>query len=214
MKRSGQQLKGRDAILRAARETFAAKGFDGASIRDIANTAGLNLSALYYYFDSKQAALFELIRTSYQEFNTAIDEALNAAEPDPVARVAVFVRVLVRYRAANLASSRLLLFETERLSEDYRPEIDELRVFTRGQLYEQVRLGKEQGVFDIDNPDLAARSILAISNVLPQWWNPDGPLQVDDLEREYLEQSLRILGCTERGPRLTATTLPPIPSDA
>ena len=58
------------------------------------------------------------------------------------------------------------------------------------------------------------RQILAISNVLPQWWNPDGPLQVDDLEREYLEQSLRILGCTERGPRLTATTLPPIPSDA
>lgn len=200
--------------MQAARSTFAAKGFDGASIRDIANAAGLNLSALYYYFDSKQAALFELIRQAYTEFNTAIEAALAAAPDDPAARVATFVRVLVRYRAANLASSRLLLLESERLSERYRPEIDRLRLVTREQLYEQVRIGAESGVFHVDRPDMAARSVLALCNVISQWWRPDGPITVDDLEAEYLEQSLRILGCEERGPRLTSVELPPIPSDA
>ena len=45
---------GRDQILHAALVTFAQKGFDGASIRDIAQRADLSLSALYYYFSSKK----------------------------------------------------------------------------------------------------------------------------------------------------------------
>lgn len=60
-----RSTNGRAEILRAARNTFAAKGYDGASIRDIAQEAGLSLSALYYYFPSKQDALFELIRFAF-----------------------------------------------------------------------------------------------------------------------------------------------------
>jgi len=48
----------RAALLDAARRQFAARGFDGASVRDIAGAAGVDPALIFRYFGSKQA-LFE-----------------------------------------------------------------------------------------------------------------------------------------------------------
>jgi AcrR family transcriptional regulator len=42
-------------LLQAALELFAAKGFEGTSVRDIARAVGLSESVLYAHFDSKRA---------------------------------------------------------------------------------------------------------------------------------------------------------------
>ena len=44
----------RGAILAAAREAFAAKGFAGASIRSIAAGAGVDAALVHHYFETKQ----------------------------------------------------------------------------------------------------------------------------------------------------------------
>ncbi len=44
----------RGAILAAAREAFAARGFAGASVRAIAADAGVDPALIHHYFDSKQ----------------------------------------------------------------------------------------------------------------------------------------------------------------
>jgi AcrR family transcriptional regulator len=43
----------REAILAAARDAFADKGFDGASIRQIATSAGVDPALVHHYFGSK-----------------------------------------------------------------------------------------------------------------------------------------------------------------
>ncbi|HEY0700703.1 MAG TPA: TetR family transcriptional regulator [Micromonospora sp.] len=43
----------REAILAAAREAFADRGFDGASIRAIATTAGVDPALVHHYFGTK-----------------------------------------------------------------------------------------------------------------------------------------------------------------
>jgi AcrR family transcriptional regulator len=43
----------RDDILRAARETFATEGYDGASLRAIARFAGVDAALVHHYFDGK-----------------------------------------------------------------------------------------------------------------------------------------------------------------
>lgn len=52
MRRSSEETKA--AILRAAREHFAADGYDRATIRAIAATAGIDPSMVMRYFGSKQ----------------------------------------------------------------------------------------------------------------------------------------------------------------
>ena len=44
----------RERILRAALRVFAAEGYDGASTRVLAQSAGINLPAIQYYFGSKE----------------------------------------------------------------------------------------------------------------------------------------------------------------
>lgn len=51
----------RQAILDAALDLFAQKGYFGTSLRDVASTVGVRESALYNYFDSKDALFDALI---------------------------------------------------------------------------------------------------------------------------------------------------------
>ncbi len=43
-------------ILEVAEKLFAANGFDGTSIRDIASEAEVNIAMISYYFGSKEKA--------------------------------------------------------------------------------------------------------------------------------------------------------------
>lgn len=81
------------ALLRAALELFAAKGFEGTSVRDIARAVGMSESVLYAHFDNKQAifdAAFALVGpSSAVSVLGTIDPAL--ADDDPPG----FIRSLV-----------------------------------------------------------------------------------------------------------------------
>jgi AcrR family transcriptional regulator len=51
-----------DEILRHAAKLFARKGYSGTSLQDVADSVGLQRTSLYYYFDTKEALLSEMIR--------------------------------------------------------------------------------------------------------------------------------------------------------
>ena len=51
----------KDAILAAARDAFAEKGFDGASIRYIATGAGVDPALVHHYFGTKQRLFIEAV---------------------------------------------------------------------------------------------------------------------------------------------------------
>ncbi|MBI4516265.1 MAG: TetR/AcrR family transcriptional regulator [Deltaproteobacteria bacterium] len=52
-------------ILAAAEAVFAAKGFDGASTREIAAQAGVNISSLHYHWESKETLYFAVFQNIY-----------------------------------------------------------------------------------------------------------------------------------------------------
>lgn len=51
----------RDAIARAARDQFAAKGYAGASVRSIAERAGVDAALIAYFFGSKRRLFLEVL---------------------------------------------------------------------------------------------------------------------------------------------------------
>jgi AcrR family transcriptional regulator len=56
------------AILNSAERLFAQTGFDGTSVRDIANDAGVNVAMISYYFGSKE----KLMEAVFESRNAAI----------------------------------------------------------------------------------------------------------------------------------------------
>lgn len=53
--------RAKNMLLRAAEEVFAEKGLAGAKVEEIARRAGISKGAFYLHFESKEAALKELV---------------------------------------------------------------------------------------------------------------------------------------------------------
>lgn len=94
--RRDSQDKRREALIRAALDLVAEAGPKGATVRAIADRAGVTPGLIRHYFDSKDA----LIRIAYRHLMdqmTADNLAVLAAAPDqPRARLAAFVAASVR----------------------------------------------------------------------------------------------------------------------
>jgi len=65
-------------ILAAAEEVFAGKGFQGASTREIAARAGVNISSLHYHWESKETLYFAVFRNI---FDGIVDLLRNTLAP-------------------------------------------------------------------------------------------------------------------------------------
>ena len=66
----------RTRLLNAAVRVFDRKGYAGASVREIAEMAGVTKPALYYHFGSKEGVLLAVLRQAQQEFAGAVDQAV------------------------------------------------------------------------------------------------------------------------------------------
>ena len=73
-----RQLRRRREIMDAAAEVFAKKGYHAATTRDIADRLGMQPGSLYYYFESKEAALEEICRIGGAEFGDHLETVLAA----------------------------------------------------------------------------------------------------------------------------------------
>src|SRR5882757_6516871 len=60
-------------VERAALELFAANGFDGVSIADIATAAGVSQGALYRHYASKEELAWTLFSTAYLRTGEELD---------------------------------------------------------------------------------------------------------------------------------------------
>ncbi len=78
-------LKTREAILEAARLLFLRQGYHATGMREIANDAGISLSAVYNHFISKEEILQDLL--DERDLYGAMSEALSRARGDTVAEL-------------------------------------------------------------------------------------------------------------------------------
>jgi AcrR family transcriptional regulator len=67
----------RRRILSSALEVFRERGFNAATMREIASVAGMSLGAAYYYFDSKDALVMAFYEQAQREMVPAIERILN-----------------------------------------------------------------------------------------------------------------------------------------
>jgi len=82
-KKSRSELKSeatRQALLDAAREVFARKGLDLATIEDITELADVGKGTFYYYFQDKNEIVLELLDSVMRDLSERIDERCRDVE--------------------------------------------------------------------------------------------------------------------------------------
>ena len=95
-------------ILEAALELFRQDGFDAATMRGIAEKAGVATGAAYYYYPSKDAIVMDFYQRSCAEMQPKIEAAVGSAS-GLEARLRALIRVKLDYFAPNRGVLRALL---------------------------------------------------------------------------------------------------------
>lgn len=189
-----QRGHGLDAITAAAREVFAERGYHGSSVRDIAARAGVSLSALYHWHASKQDLLAALLAESRTDYLRTCHEALDAVPADdPTARLSALVTATVGYRVRRRVESAIAGREWRHLEEPHVARLGELRDAAARMWDEVVDDGVRRGAFACAHPDDARRAVLAACNAIPDWYDPAGRIDVDELAQRYVAIALRIV---------------------
>jgi len=95
----------RDRILEVATDLFIERGYEGTSLREIAEQVGVTKAALYYHFSSKEDLVRALLQPMDEMQATILAEV---AERPTLEQWAGYLEVLIRWFVENSRTFRLL----------------------------------------------------------------------------------------------------------
>lgn len=90
----------RGEILQAAERIFVAEGYQGATIRKIADEVGVSSTALYMHFKDKDEILLEICDNAIEKL-LASNLAISDRPIDPVARVRLMLEAYMAFALDN-----------------------------------------------------------------------------------------------------------------
>lgn len=113
---AGTDPEKRRQILDGAHAVFLARGFDAASMSDIAAAANVSKGTLYVYFEDKEHLFLALIERERESQKRAAYEALQD-DPDPAHALTIFGERLIRLLSSDFAISahRIVIGVAERM---------------------------------------------------------------------------------------------------
>ena len=166
-------------ILTSAAAVFAEMGMEKASMSQIASHSNVSKALLYHYYPSKDALIFDIVRTHLTELANAI-EAADRPELAPQARLRLLVKAVLASYEGRDNEHKVQLNGTSALSPEQLSEL---------QAIERQIVKRFSGVIRDINPDLnkdrpllmpVTMSLFGMMNWVYMWFRPNGPVTRDE----------------------------------
>jgi TetR/AcrR family fatty acid metabolism transcriptional regulator len=160
----------RDLLLRAAIDTFAARGFFNAQVADVARAAGVAAGTVYLYFRSKDDLLISIFERTMTD---AIAEGRRSIEnlSDASARLRAIARMHLDRLGRDRALAVVLQVELRQSTKFMeRFSTTELREYL-GVIRDVIAQGQQTGVFRTDiNSTFAAKLFFGMLDEMATNW--------------------------------------------
>jgi AcrR family transcriptional regulator len=175
-------------ICRVAARVFYEKGYDGASMQDIAEAVGLTKAGLYHHVGSKDMLLFEIMNYGMD----ILDESVLAKVqdiPNPREKlrrtIIGHIDLVVRARDREIT---VILHENRSLKGALRKKINARKKAYIEYLEDLIaRVQEQSGIPPKLSPHIAAFAVLGMINWLYQWYHAEGAVKEEALSRAYVE---------------------------
>lgn len=83
-----RRLRTRNALVAAAREVFATRGLEAATIQEITDAADVAKGSFYNHFDSREDILQAVVAATLDRLGAALDDSMDRTEEDPAVVIA------------------------------------------------------------------------------------------------------------------------------
>jgi AcrR family transcriptional regulator len=190
-----RQTRGsRSVVLEHAARLFAEKGYDGSSMRDIAEEVAVRPSSLYHHFPGKDRILFEICFGFQRDFSLEIIPLLSADRP-PDEAIRAAIRGHILFASRRWAEVVVGMRERRSLPAEQLASINALRRQYRDAIESTIERGCEQGIFSVPDPKLAAMAVLDMVNGLAHWFRPRDRPDLERMATRYGDAAVALVGC-------------------
>jgi AcrR family transcriptional regulator len=173
-------------IYQAAVEMFYERGYAAASMRSIVQSAGVQMSSVYYHFKNKHDLLYEVMRRSIEESTSyvlrSIHDKHSAEEKLRAAFAAEVQWHTARQREAFIADT-----EMRQLEGEYRRDIIALRDREEAVFRRILDEGVAEGAFVVGHSHVVVRMLLSAATGVAAWYREDGPDRPDQIASAFAD---------------------------
>jgi AcrR family transcriptional regulator len=173
-------------ICRIAARVFFEKGYDGASMQDIAKAVGLTKAGLYHHVGSKDRLLFEIMNYGMDILDETVLQKVKAiADPREKLKQTIIghIDLIVRARDQEIT---VILHENRSLKGALRKKINARKRQYIDYLEDLIRQVQQGSGKPVGPPRVAAFALLGMVNWLYQWFDPEGPVKQDELSEAFV----------------------------
>jgi len=193
----------REAIHQAAIELFAQRGYHATSMRAIAAAARVQPAAIYHWYPSKEAILIRLQDDFMERLTDKVVSAMQRHDR-PALRLAAAVREHVVFHGLHRRAAFVTDSEIRALTEGPRLALIAQRDDYQAMFSEMIRDGTRDGSLRASDAHVATYAILLQCTGVALWFDPRGPLKLEQVAELHIEL---VLGSLQASGELIAEAI-------
>jgi AcrR family transcriptional regulator len=178
-------------LLDSAAELFLQRGYANTRMQDIAESARMSRSSLYYYFKNKEQVLLALTEGDVRVATDTLEALLDDASISWADKLRGWIEGNIREKLAGSARFRLV----DRIQGDLPVEYREIFQKQRRKILDLVTTVVEGGVrageFRVTDPKITAFAVIGMSNWTAWWYSPNGRSAPDEIARCMTDLAMR-----------------------
>ena len=188
-----QAARSREALIQAAMDLFAERGYRGTSVQAIGDLAGVSRGSIFWHFGSKEGLLWAVVERAFAEWESdvLVPDVGRATGVEAMRRALAAHRRFLTERSEALRLFYLLMFEAlgphPELAQEFARLHMHLREMTVGWMQQAIDAGELRN--DVDATAVVILITGALGGLAYQWLLDPGGF---DLDRVYedLEKTL------------------------
>jgi TetR/AcrR family fatty acid metabolism transcriptional regulator len=187
-----------EKILDAALDVFAERGYQQATVDEIASTARTSKGGIYFHFPGKDAIFLALLDRSASLLLSRVGERV-AAEPDPIAKVDAALLALVQVFGSHRALARLFLVESRGAGPRFHVQLANVQSRFVAFLQQQLDAAVSQRLVPPFDTEVASQAWFgALNQVVTAWALAERPRPLEGTYPHLRALLLRSIGLPDR----------------
>ncbi|MEV0336455.1 TetR family transcriptional regulator [Nocardia sp. NPDC050717] len=182
-----------DPVLAAAIDSFVETGYHGATMREIAQRAGMSVPGVYHHYRDKQALLVRALDLTMDELHWRVGAARGSAGGGRD-RVVAVVEALALFHTHRRELAFIGASEMRSLTPGNRRRIAAARNELQYLLDADIDAALTEAHLPTAHAKAAGRAIATMCTSLPQWFRLDGPATPEQIATDYAGFALGLLG--------------------
>lgn len=185
--RAEQRALKREAVLRTAAQLFNEKGYASSTLEEVAERLGVSKPTVYYYVDSKDAILFECVRTGLELLQDAIRD-VERQGGRAIDKLQAAMRAYVDIVTQDFGMCVIRVGE-DPLPPASRTKLRRMKAALDREFRELIRQGVDEGSIAPCDPKIAAFTLAGALSWIGRWYRPSGDLA----PQQIADQCIRLL---------------------